>query len=257
MRPRVLLLALPLLASCALAHEREVDAAIDAPAPAIDAAVIDATPSHELWVLVHPSDAPLGAGIYRFDEARQQILAQLPLPPGATSPHGLAWDGTSLWLGDVGTPPDDVLYQLAPDGTVLQRLAGFGSEGVAVDGDTLWVAVAAELVQITHEGRVLRRIPIAGSTVQDLVLAGGALDYLVNDDLDRIVHVDPTTSVSSELARGLYVAPYSLGYDGASLAVAVDGMILRFEPMTGARLSSSAFAVPGWITAIAFVPPAR
>ena len=102
---------------------------------------------------------------------------------------------------------------------------------------------------------MLRRIPIAGSTVQDLVFAGGALDYLVNDDVDRIVHVDPTSGLSSELARGVYVAPYSLGYDGASLAVAVDAMIVRFDPVTGARLSSGAFAVPGWITAIAFVIP--
>lgn len=90
-------------------------------------------------------------------------------------------------------------------------------------------------------------------TIQDVVSVDGALYYLINDDVDRIVRVNPNSGAASDVARGVHPAPYSLGFDGQYLAVAVDGRILRFDPETGALVRASAFAVPGWITAIAFV----
>src|SRR5687767_7947849 len=55
-------------------------------------------PPDGLWALVHPTDAPPeGPGIVHVDAAGAE-LARLPLPEGVTSPHGLAYDGVSLWM---------------------------------------------------------------------------------------------------------------------------------------------------------------
>lgn len=212
-----------------------------------------------VWVLVHPSDAPQGAGIYLFDEAQQQILAQLPLPPGVTSPHALAWDGASLWLGDMAAGS---IYEIDPDsGAVLSTLPGIRTEGIAVDNGTLWYSGEApgsfdmNLVHIERDGTLLGSIQLDVPVVQDLALVDGSPYYLINDDVDRIVRVDPATGTSTDVAQNVYVAPYSLAYDGAHFAVAIDGIIRRFDPTTGALVSEDPFGVPGWITAIAFAQP--
>jgi DNA-binding beta-propeller fold protein YncE len=57
--------------------------------------------------------------------------------PGPT-PHGLAWDGTHLWVVDDGA---DTIYKLdAASGTVLSSFSAPGSDprGLAWDGTHLW-----------------------------------------------------------------------------------------------------------------------
>jgi hypothetical protein len=253
---RLALVALAaVVSSCALAHERGVDAAVDA-AP-VDASAT--MPAHVLWVLVHPSSAPLGPGLFQIDEPTQQIVSRLPLPDGVASPHALAWDGSSLWLGDLEGAAEGHVYQLDPTtGAVLSRLP-IATEGLVVDASSIWYASSYPgagmqwLVHVTRGGDMIASIPVAGLVLQDLAVANGSFYYLINDDLDRIVRVDPASGAEAELTRGVDIAPYALGFDGVSLAVAVDGRIRRFDPSTGAPVSDTPLAVPGWITAIAFV----
>ena len=64
------------------------------------------------------------------------IILQFPSP--ASSPSGLAWDGTHLWLADEGT---DTIYELDPsNGSVLSSFKSPGSElrGLVWDGEHLW-----------------------------------------------------------------------------------------------------------------------
>ena len=66
------------------------------------------------------------------------ILLKFPSP--GTSPSGLAWDGTHLWLADDGT---DKIYKLDPsDGSVLSSFESPGSQpcGLDWDGTHLWQA---------------------------------------------------------------------------------------------------------------------
>lgn len=245
----VALLVSSVASGCYLAHERGRDAAIDGGG--------DAAPSRPLvWVLVHPSDAPLGPGLFLFDEARQEVVRRLALPEGFSSPHALAWDGHSLWLG--GFAEDPAMLELDPsDGRELSRFPNVITEGVAIDGDTFWWAGTVDaltpLLHVSRDGRRLSSNTLMEAAVQDVVIANGALFYLVNDDADRIMRFDATTERATELTRGVFVAPYSLGFDGTSLAVAAEGRIRRYDPATGTLVSDGPFAVPGWITAIAFV----
>jgi streptogramin lyase len=248
-----LLLAAFVTSGCYLSHER------DRPSMADGDGSVESPSSALVWVLIHPSSAPLEPGIVLFDESRQTVERRLPLPPGRedASVHGLAWDGTSLWLSAV-FPPE--ILELDPEtGAVRSRIEGVLAEGLASAPDgTLWYAgtrsgmSGARIANITRTGEELAAIPLPEPVVQDLARVGDRSFYLVNDDIDRIVRVD-RAGAPSDLARVPNVAPYSLGFDGRHLAVAVDGAIHRFDPATGALVGSGPLDVPGWITAIAFV----
>lgn len=254
---RIALLAALFAPGCYLSHERPNPATVDADGGGDDA---DAgAPGALLWVLVHPTTAPLGPGVFLFDESRQSIVRHHPLPPGRdeSSVHGLAWDGTSIWVSSF-FPPE--ILELDPEtGAVRSTITGVAAEGIAAATDgTLWYAGQREgtggvrVASVSRAGEELAALFPPEATVQDLALAGDTLFYLVNDDLDRIVRLT-RSGARSELARVPHPAPYSLGFDGAYLAVAVDGSIHRFDPRTGALVRSGPLAVPGWITAIAFV----
>lgn len=235
---------------CYLAHERSVDAAAAGDAPVVRRSAL-------VWVLVHPSDAPMGPGLFLYDEDRGAVVSRVPLPAGVESPHGLTWDGRSLWLSDVGVPGRPTIYELSPDdGRVLSRIVGHFTEGLASDGDSLWCASAepvTSLLQLAHDGSLLGSVGVREVVIQDLVFADGALHYVVNDDPDRIMRVDPSGGAPTELARDFHEAPYSLGFDGAHLVVAVDRTLYRFDPRTGAAAGTRPIDVGGWITAIAYV----
>jgi streptogramin lyase len=66
------------------------------------------------------------------------VLLKFPAP--GTSPSGLAWDGTHLWLADDGT---DTIYKLdSSNGSVLSSFKSPGSEprGLVWNGTHLWHA---------------------------------------------------------------------------------------------------------------------
>lgn len=253
---------------CWDAHTIGADADLDAQG-APDAS---ATASSLVWALVHPTNAPEGPGIVLFDEATQTVIRRLPLPEPTLSVHGLAYDGDTLWVSSLGRtvgPFSDgvALFALdAGDGHALRRFERIAAQGLAVDAGTLWYAGARpdeagpSLVHITYDDEQLSVVPIPETwLIEDLTLANGALYYLANDDLDRIMRIDPRTGDAVELARGVYEAPYALGFDGRYLAVPTndgrnrDPRIRRFDPATGALVSEGPFRVGGWVTAIAFV----
>ncbi len=253
------------LAGCWDTHTLATDSAVDAlardaPAPS--------TSSSLVWVLVHPSYMPAGGpGILLFDETAQSVVRRLPLPDPDESPHGLAWDGRSLWLASTGIGIPTGITELDPEtGAVRQRWSGMRAEGVTVDGETLWYIGARRdeagpsLVNIRRDGAQVSFGPIPESfEVQDLVMANGALHYLANDGLDRIMRIDPSSGSATLVASGVDEAPYALGFDGTYLAVAIadrfrpEGIIRRFDPLTGALVRESPLPIDGWVTAIAFV----
>lgn len=103
-----------------LLHVRE--RAEDGPGATEGESSSDAGVASLVWVVVHPSDAPMGAGLFLFDESRQEVVRRLTLPD-IVSPHALAWDGESLWLG--GRDEQPAVHQLDPvDGREISRWPG-------------------------------------------------------------------------------------------------------------------------------------
>lgn len=212
-----------------------------------------------LWLLVHPSEAPLlGPGIVEIDEDGVE-LRRLPLPPDVTSPHGLAWDGSVLWMSDLGTAG---LYALDPDtGAVLSFLPGIATEGVAVDGDGLWVE-GDGVYRIDHTGQRTDQRP-SPSVIQDVAYDGVAVITLTNGSPDYATRISPT-GAQTQLRHA--VTEGNTGYamtawQGELVLVdhlwdeqdeEYDTVLRHVNPYTGALLSYEPLPVEGWITALAF-----
>lgn len=222
-----------------------------------------AIPAVGLWVLVHPTDAPSqGPGIVHIDNDGVE-LARLPLPDGVSSPHGLAFDGASLWLTDAA---EGGLYEIDPaSGDELSFLPIAPSQGVAVDGDAFWIH-DGDFIRIDATGAETERR--RGSTVvQDLAFDGTDVLFLTNGDRDTVTRVAPDdtqTDLPNAVTRSntgyammlddgmLYVADYALYDEGLPYVDSYSTAVLRtVDPWTGEILGTALLPVEGWITAIA------
>jgi transglutaminase-like putative cysteine protease/glutamine cyclotransferase len=102
-----------------------------------------------------------------------EVLASYPL--AVKTPTGLAWDGSHLWLADLGTA---TLNELDPsNGKVLRSIAapGYAPTGLAWDGTKLWVLDAADKTAYaldTRSGETLRALPLDTDTPEGLAWDG-------------------------------------------------------------------------------------
>jgi hypothetical protein len=216
-------------------------------------------PYEGLWLVVHPSDAPGGPGIVHIDGSGNE-LARLPLPAGCTSPHGLAYDGVSLWLTDMAIGG---LHQIDPTtGAELSVLPWTGSEGVALDGAGGFWLWAEEFVHIDASGAELERRGLAG-TVQDVAFDGTDVLYLTNGYPDTVTRIAPDGTelqLAQPVTRGdvgyammLYgPALYTVDQSQPDEPLPYGTQVLRtVDPWSGQILATSVLPVEGWITAIA------
>lgn len=214
-----------------------------------------------LWLLIHPTDAPSrGPGIVEVDEDGVE-LSRLPLPPDATSPHGLAWDGSMLWMSDLGT---DGLYALDPDtGAVISFLPGISTQGVAVDGDGLWVA-GDGVYRVDHTGLRTDERP-SPPVVQDVAYDGVAVITLTNGATDYATRISPTgeqTKLREPVTEGNTGSAMTAWHSELVLVDQLwdeqdheyDTVLRHVNPFTGALLSYEPLPVEGEITALAFRP---
>jgi streptogramin lyase len=219
-------------------------------------------PTDELWVLVHPTDAPPeGPGVVRLD-GRGAEIARLPLPAELTSPHGLAYDGDSLWLTGF-TEERGGIYELNPvTGFVRSALDAEPSKGIAVDGDGLWVHDATNLIRIDHSGAVTQKRQ-GRTNIQDVAFDGTDVLYLTNREMGMVTRVSPAnqaTTLANPVTRGgvsdafaiwdgaLWVVDHALGDEEVPTGTTV---LREVDPHTGLLLSSAVLRVEGWVTAIA------
>ena len=78
---------------------------------------------------------------YKVSPETGEILAEFPSP--GTRPHGIAWDGTTLWSADTDT---HIISQIDPNsGEVLDSFECPGEpHGLTWDGTHLWYGDDAE-----------------------------------------------------------------------------------------------------------------
>lgn len=217
-----------------------------------------------VWTLVHGGGAGSRgvAKLQLVDLERGTIVRTLALPAALESPHALAFDGKSLWVGGIGAG----IHELDPvDGAVRSVIAGVETEGLAADGRSLWLARHGErpsaLLQIDRRGKLLRAVPVSALVVNDIAFDGTALFYVANSDTDPVVRVDLESRTETTVAAPavIHKAPYTLTYAAGRLIVVDRGRrnVLRvLDPANGAVIDEIALPVCGWITAIAFERPA-
>ena len=186
------------------------------------------------------------------------IILEFPSP--GSSPGGLAWDGTHLWLADDGT---DTIYKLDPtDGRVLFSFQSPGSapRGLVWDGHHLWHADNAT--------RKLHRVDrVTGATLSTLdepattskarlpELGGLTWDgrHLWSGTVDgwssRMNEMDPTDGSTKRFffTKGY---PRALATDGTFIWNATDNGGMRLGIIYKYRLSDglfvSQFDTPGF-----------
>jgi DNA-binding beta-propeller fold protein YncE len=220
------------------------------------------------WILVHPSNAPDGSGIFLYDEKNDNVLRQLNLPAEIISPHALAFDGKNLWLGDAASPRNPgyadsgTIYQISPrDGSVLSKIQiRGGTEGIALTRTSLWYSQtrSGKLFNITMDGQPLKQLQVSVSTINDIAFDGEWLYYVINDANDRIVRVDPNTGAENNFITKAVKSKqiYTLAVDNNYLVV-IDktnnavNQIRRLDKKTGNFISDTSISIRGWITAIA------
>ena len=193
------------------------------------------------------------------------ILLQFPSP--GTSPCGLTWDGTHLWLADDGT---DTIYKLDPsNGSVLSsfKSPGASPRGLVWDGTHLWHADNAtrKLHQLDRTtGAEASGINAPVTDTQPRVAELGGLTWdgrhlwygTVNGWSSKMNRIDPS-KVSVERFFFTKGYPRALATDGTFIWNATDnggrriGLVYKYNLSDG--LFVSQFDTPGFYpTGLAF-----
>lgn len=150
--------------------------------------------------------------------------------PGAT-PHGLAWDGTSLWLTDT---LDGRVYQLTTTGAVVSSFTWLlgdpqGPQGLAWDGTHLWNASAWQnkVWELSTDGSQISVLNAPRPWSTGLTWDGSSLwvsswgDGTWGDGDERIYNLATDGSIVSEfLLPATIWIPRDLAYDGEYLWLA-------------------------------------
>jgi subtilisin family serine protease len=180
----------------------------------------------ELWNVNSGDGSPsslYGKTIYEIYPATGAPVGYFDTPKGATTPAGIAFDGTYLWHSDFGT---GYIYRL--DRSDLHVVSSFPSPrpwpaDLAWDGKYLWAAIlqTGPIIRINPKtGAEEGYIPAPGKNPRPfgLTYANGYL-YVGDDGTNTIYKVSPRTGavVNSWPAPGTY--PAGLAFDGRYLWV--------------------------------------
>jgi hypothetical protein len=227
----------------------------------------------DMWVLVHPTDAPaLGTGIFRLQADTtldaQRVSGPILVPGRLISPHAIADTGSALLVGGFTGDPtpqfsdDRSVFRLAYDGTELASYLNVGCEGLAFDEGIVYVANGSVVELVSEDWEPIDEIWL-DDIIQDIAVDGRRLYRLMNgspdviDALDLDFPADPMVVVAP--GATFSNEGYAMMVWGDELLVAdhdIDGNFLRhLDAETGAPTGITRIAIDGWITAIGAVTP--
>jgi DNA-binding beta-propeller fold protein YncE len=170
------------------------------------------------------------------------------IPAPASTPNGITWDGSSLWVvaGLLDTPE---IYQIDPaDGTVLQSFPAPAGRhrGLAWDGSHLWYSSheTARIYRLdpADNGNVVLEFASPGSRPRGLTWDGTHLwhnDAAVSSPV--VYRLDPTNGDVLDSVASPVSDPLGLAWDGSHLWTAQfagDRSIVRFDPDTGSVVAT-------------------
>lgn len=211
----------------------------------------DNKPDTKWWILVHSYGNYNNAGIYLYNETNSVVERKLNLPDEIDSPHALAFDGKSLWLGGMGN--NESIYELNPiDGSVISKISNTRAEGIAFLNEDLYYACDGNINRIKKDGTPIKSFSIPTNTIQDIAFSNSTLYYVVNSDTDPIIKFNLETEENNTVINTNVVGLYTLAIWRNDFIVIDDlNEIRRFDIVSGEKISDNKIYIDGWITAIA------
>lgn len=224
--------------------------------PAIDSAKLNS--DIKWWILVHPSYG--NSGIYLYNETKSIVEKILPLPDPDGSPHALAFDGKSLWLGGAssyhnsnGITTHNPLYELNPvNGNIISTIENIQTEGLASTENFIYYSTYGQIRKITKNGEFVNSVPVENVVINDLAIRNSELYYVYNGPIDPIIMVNEISGEEEFLTETQVTTLYTLAIHNDNFVVVTNGNYFRrIDRYTGEKLSDNKIQIEGWITAIA------
>lgn len=209
------------------------------------------TDTIRLWVLTHKRyESP---GIYLYNETSSTIELKLELPENLESPHALAFDGESLWVG--GDAENESIYQLNPEtGAIISEIKNIITEGIAVQGEYLYYSGLSTINKIEKNGTLVEEISTKNSSykIPDIAIDGNSLYYLRYSENEPVVKLNLSNKNESRIAIAESTGTYCLTvFNDEIVTITPFNEISRFNLQTGQLISTKATEINGWVTAVA------
>jgi hypothetical protein len=206
---------------------------------------------HKWWILTHKNyEAP---GIYLYNETTQTVELKLDLPENMKSPHALAYDGESLWLG--GTGEGESIYQLSPeDGRILFEIKNIKTEGIALLGEFLYYSDYKIINKVNKDGTFVEEISTKNSSynIPDIATYDNNLYYLRYSEKEPVIKINLSNRKEFKIGLSESTGTYCLTiYNNEIITINPFNEIIRFNLETGKLISTQTTNIDGWITAIA------
>lgn len=206
---------------------------------------------HKWWILTHRNyEAP---GIYLYNETNSEVELKLDLPENLESPHALAYDGESLWIGGVGE--NESIYQLNPEnGAIISEIKNIKTEGIALLNDYLYYSNDKMINKIEKNGTLIEEIATKNSSynIPDIAIYGNNLYYLRYSEKEPVIKLSLSNKKESRIATTETTGTYCLTISNDEIiTINPFNEIIRFNLKTGEFISNNTTIIEGWITAIA------
>ncbi|WP_157614136.1 DUF5050 domain-containing protein [Pseudotamlana agarivorans] len=209
------------------------------------------TATYKWWILTHKNYQK--PGIYLYNEQTGAIEVELKLPKGLQSPHALAYDGASLWVGGIGE--NESIYQLDPvSGDVLSEIPNIITEGLAIQDEYIYYSSENAIHKIMKNGTVVESIQTENTAlnISDIAISENLLYYLRYAETGPIVKLNLTSKSETPINTVETSGTYCLSFvENKLVTVSNLNEINQNSSRTGELISSTPTGIEGWITAIA------
>jgi len=208
------------------------------------------TTENKWWILTHTSYQ--NPGIFLYNETTATIELELKLPDNLESPHALAFDGTSLWVG--GNGENESLYQLNPEtGDILSEIKNINTEGIAIQDNYIFYSNLNTINKIERNGTFIEAIETQNTAlnISDIAINNNTLYYLRYSETAPIVKLNLTTKSETPINNIETSGTYCLSFfENKLITVSALNEIAYNSSLTGV-ISVHTTGIEGWITAIA------
>ena len=213
----------------------------------IDEELID----NKWWILTHKNyESP---GIYLYNETNETIELKLDLPQNLESPHALAYDGESLWVGGMGE--NESIYQLNPEnGGIISEIKNIKTEGIALLDEYLYYSDYKIIKKINKDGTLVESISTKNSSynIPDIAIDANNLYYLRYSEKEPVIKIGLSHRIESKIPLTESTGTYCLTVSNNEIiTINPFNEISRFSLRTGEFISNKTTNIKGWITAIA------